>query len=141
MCIYTYMCVCMLSRVRLSETPWIVVQLPGSSVPGIIQAKVLEWVAVFFSRGSSRPRARTGISCVSCIGRWILYHYVPWEAHMCTYRDGEGHGTLACCSLWGHEELDTAQQLHNEYAYVCGCICPCLHISISADDSFALIYA
>ena len=30
--------------------------LPGSSVHGIFQASVLEWVAIFFSRGSSQPR-------------------------------------------------------------------------------------
>ena len=29
---------------------------PGSSVPGIFQAKILEWVAIPFSRGSSQPR-------------------------------------------------------------------------------------
>ena len=42
---------------------------PGSSVHGILQAGILEWVAVSYSRGSSRPRDRT---CVSCVGRQIL---------------------------------------------------------------------
>ena len=36
--------------------------LPGSSVHGIFQARVLEWVAISFSRGSSRPRDRTRVS-------------------------------------------------------------------------------
>ena len=36
--------------------------LPGSSVHGIFQARVLEWVAIFFSRGSSQPRDRTRVS-------------------------------------------------------------------------------
>ena len=36
--------------------------LPGSSVRGISQARILEWVAVSFSRGSSRPRDRTRVS-------------------------------------------------------------------------------
>ena len=44
---------------------------PGSSVHGILQARRLEWVAMPFSRVSSRPRDGT---CVSCIGKWILYH-------------------------------------------------------------------
>ena len=48
--------------------------LPGSSVHGIFQARILEWVAISFSRGSSQPRDLTHISCVSCIIRWILYH-------------------------------------------------------------------
>ena len=40
---------------------------PGSSVPGISQARILEWVAISFSRGSSQPRNQTQVSCVSCI--------------------------------------------------------------------------
>ena len=40
--------------------------LPGSSVRGILQARILEWVAVPSSRGSSRPGDQTGVFCVSC---------------------------------------------------------------------------
>ena len=47
---------------------------PGSSVHGILQARILEWVAISFSRGSLGPRDRTHISYVSCTGRWVLYH-------------------------------------------------------------------
>ena len=47
--------------------------LPGSSVHGILQARILEWVAMPSSRASSRPRDRTHISYVSCIGRRVLY--------------------------------------------------------------------
>ena len=36
--------------------------LPGSSVHGILQAIVLEWIAISFSRGSSQPRTRTRVS-------------------------------------------------------------------------------
>ena len=36
--------------------------LPGSSIHGIFQAEVLEWVAISFSRGSSRSRDLTGVS-------------------------------------------------------------------------------
>ena len=46
----------------------------GSSVPGILQARILESVAMPSSRGSSQPRDRTHTSYVSCIGGWILYH-------------------------------------------------------------------
>ena len=53
---------------------------PGSSVHGISQARMLEWVAMPCSRASSLPRDRTWISCVLCIGSWILYHWVTWEA-------------------------------------------------------------
>ena len=37
---------------------------PGSSVHGILQARILEWVAISFSRGSSRPRDQTWVSCI-----------------------------------------------------------------------------
>jgi len=36
---------------------------PGSSVNGILQARILEWVAISFSRGSSQPRDQTHVSC------------------------------------------------------------------------------
>ena len=38
--------------------------LPGSSVHGILQARILEWRAIPFSRGSSQPRDQTQVSCV-----------------------------------------------------------------------------
>ena len=47
---------------------------PGSSVPGILQARILERVAMRSLRGSSRPRGGTLISYVSCIGKQVLYH-------------------------------------------------------------------
>ena len=53
---------------------------PGSSVQGIFQARILERIASSYSRGSFPPRDWTLISCVSCIGRWILYHCTTWVA-------------------------------------------------------------
>ena len=47
---------------------------PGPSAHGVSQARILEWLSISLSRGSSQPRDRTSISCVSCIGRRILYH-------------------------------------------------------------------
>ena len=41
---------------------------PGSSVPGILQARILEWVVIPSSRGSSQPGDQTHVSCVSCTG-------------------------------------------------------------------------
>ena len=45
--------------------------LSGSSVHGILQVRILEWVAILFSRGSSLLRDQT---LVFCIGKRILYH-------------------------------------------------------------------
>ena len=56
--------------------------LPGFSVHVISQARILDWVAISFSRGSSQPRDQTYVSCIFCIGRQILYHCNTWEAHI-----------------------------------------------------------
>ena len=53
---------------------------PGSSVHGIFQARILEQVAVSYSRDSFWPRDQTHVFCVSCIGKQILYHCATWEA-------------------------------------------------------------
>ena len=50
--------------------------LPGSSVRGILQAGILEWVAISFSRESSRPRSQTRVSCIA--GR-LCAHSGPAE--------------------------------------------------------------
>ena len=47
---------------------------PGSSIFGILQARILEWAAISFSRGSSPLRDWTCVSYVSCIGRGLLNH-------------------------------------------------------------------
>ena len=47
---------------------------PGSSVHGILQARILEWVAMPSSKGSFWPSDWTHISHISCVGRWVLYH-------------------------------------------------------------------
>ena len=44
---------------------------PGSPVHGILQARILEWVAISSSRGCSPPRGQTHVSCIS---KQILYH-------------------------------------------------------------------
>ena len=43
------------------------------SVQGIFQAKILEWVVISSSRGSSPPKDGTRVSCIFCVGRWVLY--------------------------------------------------------------------
>ena len=53
---------------------------PGSSVHGILQVKILEWVAISFSRGFSQPGDQTSVFYVSWIGRQILNHCATWEA-------------------------------------------------------------
>ena len=55
--------------------------LPGSSVCGILQARILEGVTMSSSRGSSQTRDQTPVSQVSCTGRQVLYQQRHLEAH------------------------------------------------------------
>ena len=51
--------------------------LLGSSVHGILQARILEWVVISFSRGSSQPRDQTRVPCVSCIAGGFFTRVLP----------------------------------------------------------------
>ena len=55
---------------------------PGSSVHGILQARILERVAISFSRGSSQPKNLTRVSCI--VGRWFT-NWAMREVHTCIY--------------------------------------------------------
>ena len=68
-------CMCVLSRSVVSDCDRMDCSLPGSSVHGIFQARILEWVAISSFRESSQPRYRTH---GSYIGRWILL----WLSHL-----------------------------------------------------------
>ena len=59
---------------------WLFVTLWAVAHHGILQASILEWVVMPSSRGSSWPSDQIHNSCVSCIGRWVLYHFAAWEA-------------------------------------------------------------
>ena len=97
-------CAQLLSCVWLSETPWTAAcPRTGSSVRGIFQARVLEWVAIFPSRGSSHPKDWAHISSVSCTtGRFFPTE--PWESPQrqaewcksCILKQGEPKA----CSPW-----------------------------------------
>ena len=79
-----YICVCVLAHVCVLSHVWLCDPMdsspPGSSVHGILQARILEWVVIPSSRGSSWPRDETWISCTSCNSRQILYHWATWKA-------------------------------------------------------------
>ena len=70
---------------------------PGSSVHGILQARILEWVAMLSSRGSSQPRDRTRIAYASCIGRQRHLLIQPVLTESLSYKPcARG---LSCCQL------------------------------------------
>ena len=101
---------CGLSHVLFFETPWIVAcQAP---VHGVLQVRKLEWVAISSSRGSSRPRDQTHVSCVTYICRWILYHGTTQEAWRC-YKE-------VSSIPWGMEEA-SGEQIKCLAPYPCPC--------------------
>ena len=77
----------LLSHVQLFATPLIVV----SSAHGTFQARILEWVAISFSKGSSWLRDQTHISC---IGKRILYHWAIREVGL-MYKIGNSYNSTA----------------------------------------------
>ena len=58
--------------------------LPRTSVRGIFQARVLEWVALSFSRGSSQPRDWTWVSCIvgRCFTIWVTREVLETQIHL-----------------------------------------------------------
>ena len=63
----------------------------SSSVHGIFKSTIWERVAISSSRGSSWPMDQTCISCISCIGRQILYHCASWEAQLLLIQNDSHH--------------------------------------------------
>ena len=65
---HAHICMCSLSCLTLYDS--MDCSPPGSSVYGIFQAGILEWIAIPFSRGSSRPRDRIPVSCIA--GKFLI---------------------------------------------------------------------
>ena len=70
--------------------------LPSFSIHGLFQARVLEWTAISFSRGSSQPRDRTWVSCIA--GR--------------------------CFTVWATREAPI--YIYKYLLYICMCVCVCV---------------
>ena len=84
----------------------------GSSVHEILQARILETVAILFSRRSFWPRDHT---LVSCIGRWILYHLSPAKGF---FKHATQHSAMAFCLTKGSKP--------KSFQGPAGCRCPLL---------------
>ena len=70
---------------------------PGSSIHGILQARILEWVALSFSRGSSQPRGRTQVFCIAsrCFNLWATR-----EAHLIHPKNPQSFSCLISSSFY-----------------------------------------
>ena len=83
--------------------------LPGFSIYGILQARIMEWVTISFSRGSSPPRDRTQASCIG--GR----HFNLWATREALRRVGEEPKEANLASIWCRlypNFLDISSLLH-----------------------------
>ena len=84
--ISTICCCCaVLSCVWLFATLWTIYSLPGSTIHGIFLARILEWVAIPFSRGSPRPRHWTQVSYIA--GRFFPWATI-WSANIFSHSIG-----------------------------------------------------
>ena len=95
-----YECCCLVAKLCSTLCSPVDCSPPGSSVHGISQARILEWVAISFPRGSSPPRAWTHVSCT---GNWILYRWTTREA-LVLYSVGQkvrivGRGVCVCACV------------------------------------------
>ena len=86
---------------------------PCSSVHGILQAIILECVAISSLRGSSQPRDWSFIFYVSCTDRQILYHWATWEG--LSYKPG--------AYKLSHPELELSGSGHYTETIIFSCPC------------------
>ena len=84
--------------------------LPGSSVHGILQARILERVAIFFSRVSSQPRNQTRVSCPA--GRF----FTNWATREALHVPGEYHHSkryihhnIHCSTIYSSQNMEATQ--------------------------------
>ena len=70
--------------------------LPDSYVCGIFQASILEWVVISFSKGSFLRKDRICISCISCIGRWVLYQLGYWGSPQPWQKNSSSEFQILC---------------------------------------------
>ena len=117
------LCVCSVTQLCSTLCDPMECSIPDSSVHGILQARILEWVAMTSSRGSSRSKD--------------LLHLLRKQAPFFTtapHENGEGNGnplqysclekshgqtSLVGCSPFGCEESDRTEQLHFHFSLTC----------------------
>ena len=104
---------------------------PGSSVHGILQARILEWVAIPFSRRSSQPRDQTQVSRIYFYC-WVIFHYrdEPYSSiHL-------GPIFLTCKGRLSSSTLDSCHQMTQVQ---CSAWCPASHpLYLPSPTSFTL---
>ena len=99
-------------------------RLPSSSVHGILQERKNTGVGCHaLLKASSQTRDRTCVSYVSCIGRWVLYHWVTLkQAYYVSLflRSAQN-------SSFNSVPVSTVKWIKMEYGCQCACVCLCVH--------------
>ena len=83
---------------------------PGSSIHGIFQARVLEWVAISFSRGPSQPRDRTQVSCIAD------RHFTLWATRKSSLLEKE-MATYSSILAWNIPWMEEPGRLHTVHGF------------------------
>ena len=114
---------------------------PDSSVPGILQARTLEWVAIPFCRGSSWPRDQTWVSCMA--GRFFTI-WATWEAPNLFFAYGYSIIPASCVEKTIISPLNCLSPLLKiNFRYICGLISG-FFLSFTPENQnrfFALIFS
>ena len=116
---------CLVSKLCAALLWPIVCSPPGSSTHGISQARILEWVAISFSRGTSQSRDQTHVTCVSSTGRCVLNHWATYEAlgiYTCQKRKDPGDVMEYMKNiLFQDRNLREEERQAGVYHWVCSC--------------------
>ena len=94
-----------LGCVWLFVTLW-TINLPDSSIDGSLQARILGWVAISFSRGSSRPGDQTGVSCIA--GGFFTAWVTIWSKKL---------DYLRTSTVWTHYFVQNGFSTHSAHWY------------------------
>ena len=92
---------------------------------GVSQERILEWVAISFSKGSSWPRDWTNVSWISCTGRQILYFCAPGKPRTVVYHPQNNFLVLYSelfITMW-HVTISMR-------FCVCVCVCVCVYFPL-----------
>ena len=81
---FVMLCVCLVAQSYQTLCNPMDCSPPGSSVPGILQARILEWVAMPFSRGSCQPRNQTQVSCICDVRRGFFENSFLFKKKSCS---------------------------------------------------------
>ena len=120
---------------------------PGSSVHGILQARMLEWVAMPSSRGSSQPRDRTQISCI--VGRFFTIQttkevpkHAPEQNLKYTILVMPWHSLDSACVYVCAESECSGLCILTPSVCVCLCVCACACThAVSRDKLFVTLWS